>query len=227
MKLTLAHTIGYWIFFIPLNFYAQLNSVVIIPANPTETDIVSVIASTTDGSGDCDLESTAISNPTSSQMNVEVCHEKGPLAYICSSIDTIELGVLPAGTYTVTYSIRRENLITPVGCSGENILDTKDIVFTVSTTSGIALNDIIKNSVKLYPNPASTNISIEYELYKTTPTAEFVIYNMAGQAVKTIPIINRKGLVKEDISSLQRGSYFYRIEAPEYTTITHKLTITN
>lgn len=205
--------------------FAQLDSLKIIPKNPTSIDSVRVIAYTTFTSGGCDQLNFSITTATN-WVYVDACHESGIMAVMCGSVDTINLGVFTAGSYNLNYEVRRVNPVTdPTDCSGQPLLDSMKTTFSVTASSSIGKIDAPKNMVTLFPNPANGAIAIRYELDKAENDVYLVIYNIVGQEVKKIPLENKKGAVIENISNLSKGSYFYRIETPTVTGTVDRLNI--
>ena len=69
--------------------------------------------------------------------------------------------------------------------------------------------DKIRNetAIKVYPNPASTNISIDY----TCGTdGDFVLYNSVGQVVLTTKLVKERNKVQIQIQDIASGIYQYR-----------------
>lgn len=214
------------LFLISAAAFAQLDSIKIIPKNPVSTDTVKVIGYTSFANGNCGLLSSGISMAGGNWIYVEACHEEGPSHFICSREDTFSLGLLSAGNYSLGYIVRRVNIITdPIDCNGQPLLDSMNISFTVTGASGIGVNTKPSNVILLYPNPANSAVSIQYELDKAENNAALVIYNIVGQVVKRVPLKGKKGEIIESVSNISKGSYFYRIETPTLTGIVERLNI--
>ena len=85
------------------------------------------------------------------------------------------------------------------------------INYNVSNTAGIkqiANNYSISN---IAPNPASSDISLSYDLKNSTQSASIKIYNMLGALVKTVPLETYTNNTKIDINSLEEGIYIYSV----------------
>lgn len=69
-------------------------------------------------------------------------------------------------------------------------------------------------SMKLYPNPASSYTNIEYKLHKTTKVI-IKVYDLNGRVVKNLDLGTRNGMLKEriDINDLSTGTYIMQMEA--------------
>ncbi len=79
-----------------------IDSLKIIPQTAHAGDIIHVAAYTTHSSGGCDLRDYRIWK-CSNVIIVDATYEQGMLTYICHSADTIPLGTLPPGNYTLLY----------------------------------------------------------------------------------------------------------------------------
>lgn len=204
--------------------FAQIDTVFISPAGPTTSDSVKVTAYTTFTSGGCDTLSLGV-NP-GSLITVDACHQSGFTAVICHDSITINLGLLAAGSYDLDYIVRQPNPVTdPTNCTGEPVADSVRVKFTVTGSSGMGSLSAPKNLVMLFPNPTDGAIAIQYDLNKAEEGATLVIYNIVGQVVKQVPLINKKGAIIENISNLSKGSYFYRVETPSYTGTVDRLNV--
>lgn len=62
--------------------------------------------------------------------------------------------------------------------------------------------------VTLYPNPASENISIAYELKDPSAIYDLVIYDVKGGILKSVPLDKQKNNILTDIHELASGTYF-------------------
>lgn len=85
-----------------------------------------------------------------------------------------------------------------------------DIIIADQEVLGVGDNDFISN-ISLYPNPATTHISIK----TTTSITVAHIYNMLGQEVKSINEIDENTQI--DVSDLTSGTYLIKVQAGEST----------
>ncbi|MHC1707349.1 MAG: hypothetical protein AB9842_07480 [Bacteroidales bacterium] len=116
--------------FIPYYAYSQaINTLQIIPSNPSPEDSVWVIASVWLPSGECWLEQAGLS-VINQDVNVYAGYDAGLLTVICTSVDTIALGRFNPGNYTCNY-----NLIYPFYTSA--IDDVMSVGFTVSGSTSV------------------------------------------------------------------------------------------
>lgn len=97
--------------------------------------------------------------------------------------------VLAPGTYTITM----------VATSGAS---TVTRTFQLTVTPFLGVNDSVKNSFVLYPNPASSVLNIKGEF---DSKESITIYNMLGQTVLRQAVTNNEESI--NISSLAKGIY--------------------
>lgn len=76
---------------------------------------------------------------------------------------------------------------------------------------------------ELYPNPASTNVSIDYGLDDQLNSAAVRIVDIYGNLVREQDINTAANKLTIDISSLERGVYFYTVLIDDNVYQTQKL----
>jgi hypothetical protein len=155
---------------------------------------------------------------TSSSVNINgatitlnASHSLGVLAVICYSTDTLTIGTLNAGTYELTY-----HLYAP-----PTIYDIDTIIFTVQQASGLQLIENSDQKIKVYPNPATTEIHIDLNT-PSTEKHDIDIYSVFGQKIKTIREVY--GIITVDISDLIGEIYFIVITNGQNKRWTKKIT---
>jgi hypothetical protein len=62
-----------------------------------------------------------------------------------------------------------------------------------------------------YPNPASSQVTVEYNLPPGTPGKHLSLYNAYGQVLRDLLLPGRSGKVHIDVSGLPEGVYFYGV----------------
>lgn len=95
------------------------------------------------------------------------------------------------------------------------------------TAVGISSSDLRVNSFTAYPNPATSSVTIAYDLsglYSANDT-RLVITNLVGSKVAVRSLNGTSGKVSMDISNLDAGIYFYSIEANGQAVSTRKLIV--
>jgi PKD repeat protein len=91
--------------FFPFQDNYLVDSLKIIPEKAYEGDTIKLVAFTTHTSGGCDLVNYRIWK-FGSIIIVDATYEQGMLTYMCHSADTINIGMLPAGSYVLLFDWR-------------------------------------------------------------------------------------------------------------------------
>jgi hypothetical protein len=79
-----------------------------------------------------------------------------------------------------------------------------------SLTAGINVSQKQKRYFSVYPNPASTSVTVQYELLENN-VREFFLYNLLGSENLKVELDSRQKQKVIDISSLQKGVYYYSV----------------
>ena len=107
-----------------------------------------------------------------------------------------------------TYILTASN---PDGCS---VTDTINIEYLDTLCPDFGINEI-ENSIRLYPNPTSSFLSISSSSWNET--ADLRIFNLQGQAIletKAIPVNNSYQL---NVASMKQGIYYLRLTASRFS----------
>jgi PKD repeat protein len=91
--------------FSPFQDNYMVDSLKIIPERAYEGDQVKLVAFTTHTSGGCDLVNYRIWK-FGSIIIVDATYEQGMLTYMCHSVDTMDIGIFPAGSYALLFDWR-------------------------------------------------------------------------------------------------------------------------
>ncbi len=92
-----------------------------------------------------------------------------------------------------------------------SIIDTIYVKYVLGYT-GLGENNYNGATVSdIFPNPASSTAFIDYKLSNNVSQGEIKIINLVGKTVKTIPISEREGRLKIDVSKFSKGIYFYSV----------------
>jgi len=78
---------------------------------------------------------------------------------------------------------------------------------------------------KVYPNPATNQLTIEYPATPTNSVLSFNLFDMLGQKVISWNLPSSRNSASEDISSLPSGIYVYSITSGNTSIIREKLII--
>lgn len=96
--------------------------------------------------------------------------------------------VVPVGTHVITMTATSG---TSVNCN-----------FNLVVQANLSIDDVVKNTFSIYPNPASTTITIKGDNFENE---EIEVYNMLGQKVIGKNLITNESTI--DISNLANGVY--------------------
>jgi len=72
-------------------------------------------------------------------------------------------------------------------------------------------NELEGNSIKMYPNPANTELNIEYTVPDGVSDVNMDVYDMLGKKVTTWVLSANSGNATENVSGLTKGLYIYVI----------------
>src|ERR1700741_2044365 len=133
---------------------ATIDKLEIIPDIPINTDEVRVYAEAHFSSGGCDLYKYNVEQH-GHEISVIAYHRIGALAYICPSNNTIPIGVLEAGNYSLRYYI--------VDGESSSTLAQKDIGFYVSSLPKVPVIDQRSSGIYIFPNPFTTDLTIKID----------------------------------------------------------------
>ena len=104
-------------------------------------------------------------------------------------------------------------------------VDTARVTLHYMCTSGINESEQAIINSSAYPNPASSNLSISYEVTEPFNIGKILIYDMLGKPVKEIAISEKQGVAKVNVADLNSGIYFYTIVLDSKTVVTKKLIV--
>jgi hypothetical protein len=178
--------------------FGQITAVQIIPANPTDADQVKAVVEVMLGSSPCTLDN-AVSNINGNSIELNNFYCEGMLTTICSRTDTINIGTLPAGMYSLDINIA-------TGCGPYIAVDSSlSNGFTVSVFSGIS--EAKKNNhFSIYPNPTN-NSMVNIQSFSSNPY-NLICFNSLGQV-----LFEMNNLISNQAINLPRenGIYFIKI----------------
>jgi hypothetical protein len=124
--------------------------------------------------------------------------------------------MVASGTAQVMYTIFNANNV------NDSVSVTINYNLTAAGIKSIATNYFVSN---ISPNPANTNVSVNYDLKNTLQPASIKIYNMLGTLVKTVSLETYSNNTKIDITSLEEGIYFYSVIVGEKPIKTSRLVV--
>ena len=172
------------------------------PPAPTTASNVKVYVDLMFTSMGCNVDnqghSTAGSNTTAYAH-----HCIGMLTAICNTVDTFNLGMLPAGSHLFDLTLTSGSGGPP--CTpGVVPDDQRNTTFTVTAATGLGQSTVSK-AFFIFPNPSNGNFTISCP----DKNAEIKVYNILGEIIYTQELKSDKSEI--NISNQAKGIYFYQI----------------
>ena len=137
---------------------------------------------------------TVINHPTSTTNGSIGLLPEGGVEPYTVNWNTGDMGLtlidLPAGEYI--YTVTDGN-----GCT---VVDTIELILMVNVTS---LEDA---SLKIYPNPVTTNVFVELQM-PATDEVELILYDITGRQMRYQQTTGRNVLFEMDVKALPAGAY--------------------
>ncbi len=187
------------------NLHAQwIQSLTVIPVNPTPTDTITVLASCIFPSANCNLHSQYMS-VNGNNINAGALHCLGAATVICNYTDTFKIDPLPSGNYTFNFQVDAGYGSLP--CSPGIIPGPSDTVgFVVSPAVGMQ-EAIYQDAITIFPNPVSDLFQLSgIELNEFPVSAD--IFSPEGKLVKSI-IVKRQD---DKISTRELPAGIYQVQ---------------
>lgn len=189
-------------FFFTIDSIAQdIDSLKIIPSNPTTNNTIKVISYTTFTYGDCILGSSSV-DIVDTNITVYTSYNTGLYPAICNSIDTLIIGILNAGIYELYCHLS--------DTAPPTTYDIDTIIFTVQQTGGLHPAGYTDQKINIYPNPFKTTATIFIDSGLLTSPLEIRIYDIFGREIRRISRIRKKEIqITKD--NLTGGLYFIKV----------------
>lgn len=182
----------------------NIESLTIVPVNPTTEDMVQVSCQSVFSSGGCPLTFSNVSvNATT--IDVFATHDLGPMAYICTSTNVITIGQLACGYYNLRYHLS----CSP--CPSGSDIDS--VYFMVTSITGEAEIEKDSPEISIYPNPVFNEFSLP-GLSLHMP-ATIIMYDLYGNQLKRIS--SERNQTTTDVSMLVPGIYFVEVRSGKET----------
>jgi hypothetical protein len=168
--------------------YPAIDSLKLIPTNPTTNDQLQVVCYTTFPSGSCNLNSYHVEQQ-GNDIFLTIDYTVGMATYICHSVDTIPIDNPGAGTFLLTTTITENN---------QDVLeDVAYLPFTIDPYLGISKFE--SNNFSVYPNPFKNELRVK---------SNFTIKKLEIQAVSGQKINLKESFSNTvDVSNLEPGIY--------------------
>lgn len=152
-----------------------------------------------------------------------------PTTFVSPSPINIGAGVTDASSFIGDYKPKGNIGQTTIRYTFFDMNNVNDsvAVYVVYGATPAAIDskpDVIEFS-NAYPNPASTSVSFNYDLQGNSGVASLVITDLLGGEVFSTVLLNDKGKLNVDVSTLTPGVYFYSLRINQKSQFTRKLVV--
>lgn len=188
--------------------YAHIDSIYIIPNNPKSYDEVKVVCLSRSATYPLWLDTFSL-NIQLEEISLIAYYYKGPAQMPSGSIDTINIGKLNAGDYSLNFKVEAKYYI-----DTSHTYDMDTLNFTVSESNVLVNKSGKLIAFSLYPNPASDNLTIEFNL-KVQKQLIIEINDLAGRQVLSkeyFAVVNANS-ISIDTKHLTPGTYILNINS--------------
>ena len=114
--------------------------------------------------------------------------------------------------------------VTIYNLSNPNDSSSSVITWKANATS---INELSKEDVKIsaYPNPVEDVLNVKYNIDGNVSNANINVFDIVGKKVASHQLMNNKGTLKLDVSSLNAGVYFYSVNVNGQTLKTERVIV--
>lgn len=188
----------------------------IVPIAPTIFYPVKILTAYGTGNKSYKINKSFMLNTTQKTITLEACFWQSTATQASLQKDTFNVGQLPAGIYTVTF--------TAIGSFSssvcvQNINASKTFTFEIFDDAVSVPRESIGPSVSVYPNPVKDLLHVEVPS-ATAETSLLSLYNSFGEVIlKDQCVIPDQAI---DLSRLINGVYFLEIKSasvPKYMKV--------
>ena len=183
------------------NVIKTIGDLTILPNNYTNSDTIKLIIPYS--TSDLSLNLWKHFNIDSNLFTISACYMQFPLTSPSYYLDTIVIGILPLGNYTITVNKY---------CSCDTICTYSDTVsesIQFNITTGV--NEFFKNNVSFFPNPATNTLYFN----EIPSNANAEIYDLSGKLILKSPLFKPQ----IDVSNLGKGMYFIKLNTTEGSVV--------
>jgi len=181
----------------------MIDSLKIVPSNPTINDSIKIINFTSFPNDACFLKNSYL-NINGKEIVINATHFEGGFTVICNSIDTIIIGKLDTGAYTLYYNLSVD--------TNTAIFDTDTLFFVVQNPTDVFGFLYETSQIQIHPNPFTYETKIKYNLPDNTTDAALTIYNIVGEKIEVYKLNDKNGELIIDASNLSQGLYILYIK---------------
>ena len=202
-KLIILLSLLHLFFFTSIAQTNVIDSIKVMPRNISVSDPVLFATFSKPFGGDCTYQLN-IDSIIDTKIYVSGKFESDAKCAYKGANDTIDIGLLPAGTYELIYKfidIKREDDIVP------NVpTETYSIAFVVSLSSKV--QDVKIKEFDLYPNPCNSHINIVFP-NTDNQIRHIQLFDIFGKMIDEKNV--NQNLLQINMSSYNQGIYFIRI----------------
>jgi hypothetical protein len=111
-------------------------------------------------------------------------------------------------------SLREVTVLAGTDSIPDNDYKADSVMVYIENTVGIKTNAAAVNTIKVFPNPASDKVTLEYEL-QSTSAVEVSVYDIVGKQMKAMANVHeQKGTHRQtiDVDQLPAGVYSIRLQ---------------
>jgi hypothetical protein len=180
----------------------NVNSIQIIPSNPTTLDDISIVGDVTINSASCPIVNISCFQ-NGSFIEVNAYHCFGMLPMLCDSYDTCSMSPLAPNLYTVVFY-----LWTGSPCPGPGTFvcnDTAYETFLVTPVSDVSENSQ-KAEILIYPNPGEGDLF----LINNTDDGELLIFSAEGRMLEKHSFVSGKNEFSLDLAQGMYLAVFHK-----------------
>jgi len=194
-----------------LSLAQVVNSITIIPSNPSTTDTIKIIS---DFSyfGNCSFGLVSqYTWFTDSTIHVEPTYCGYGATTLCNSIDTFNIGTYPIANYIIRIDYHQGSVCPFSGFDAT--IAQFDTTFTVSPTSGLLDNSHEKEvGISIYPNPNEGRFSMKSEskiisLEIKNILGVRVYYKSTNAKLVEIDLLDQKSAIYIYHAKMENGQY--------------------
>ena len=193
----------------------------VLPANPTDSDDIRLVfRATTGGSGS--KISTSFSR-TGNNFTFTGCYFNGFPAMPKGYVDTVQVGRLPAGSYSITFIAKESS--NSQQCV-EQQRNGNSRTFRVSGAT-LGINNPTEQATTLFPVPA-TDRQLAFRAVDGNTVATFQLFDASGRpcytrAADAVPYQNKH--FQLNLPQLPAGAYTLRVQRADTAPTTHRVVL--
>ena len=109
-----------------------------------------------------------------------------------------------------------------------NVNDSSSVTIRYCSTLGV--NELASNANTVsdaFPNPATSVVSVKYNVNTDTGKSYIALYNVLGNELKQIALTTKQGETKINTDELDNGIYFYSLITDHKIVATKKLVVSH